>query len=368
MQKTIIVTVNACWNLLQFRKNLLQALLDDGHRVIALAPFDHATEELRAMGLEVVDLPMDSKGMSPLRDLKLLWEFSKAFRLLKPDLILSFTIKNNIYGALAAKAQKIPFVPNITGLGTAFLSGSFLAGVARYLYRRAFAEVPAVYFQNADDAGEFLAKGLVRRDQVRHVPGSGIDISLFQPSDLPKGPPVFLQVGRLLTDKGVREFAEAAKIVKEVHPEAAFQLLGGFAHSNSSALPRHELEAWVETDIIDYLGETSDVVPFIQKASVVVLASYREGLPRTLLEGAALGRPLIATDVPGCRSVVDQGKNGFLADVKSGASLADAMIKMIQAGPETRAKMGKAARKTAEERFDVSLVIETYRKDIEALI
>lgn len=354
--------------MLQFRKNLLQALLDDGHRVIALAPFDHATDALRDMGLEVVDLPMDSKGMSPLRDLKLLWEFSKAFKVLKPDLILSFTIKNNIYGALAAKSQNLPFFPNITGLGTAFLSGSFLAGVARYLYRRAFAAVPVVYFQNTDDAGEFLAKGLVRRDQVRHVPGSGIDVERFASSSLVDEPVIFLQVGRLLTDKGVREFAEAARIVKETHQEAVFQLLGGFAHSNSSALPEAELKAWVSDGVIDYLGETSDVVPFIHSANVIVLASYREGLPRTLLEGAALGRPLIATDVPGCRSVIEVGVNGYLAEVKSGKALAAVMIKMIEVGSEGRAEMGRAARKTAQDRFDVSLVIEAYRKDIRAVL
>lgn len=232
----VLMTVNAAWNIWNFRRSLVEALSGDGHRITVLAPPDDAVPELERLGCRVRPLEMSVKGLNPLEDLKLQRRFGKIFREERPDVVLSYTIKNNIFGARAAKPANVPFVPNVTGLGTAFLSGKLMQAVTEQLYRRSFASLPVVFFQNEDDRDLFLDRRLVRADQARLLPGSGIDLRRFAPAPMPapEDPPVFLMIARLLRDKGVLEFVKAARRVKASHPRARFQLLGAIGSETSA--------------------------------------------------------------------------------------------------------------------------------------
>ena len=365
----ILMTVNAAWNIWNFRRPLVEALLADGHSVTVLAPPDDSVADLERIGCRFRPLEMNVKGLNPIEDLKLQRRLKRIFREEQPDAILSFTIKNNIFGAWAARSAGVPFVPNVTGLGTAFLSGGLLQTIAEQLYRRAFGKLPVVFFQNEDDRCLFLDRKLVRADQARLLPGSGIDLVRFAQAAMPSAyaPPVFLMIARLLRDKGVIEFVEAARQIQAWHPEACFQLLGAAGSENRTAIDMATVEAWVAEGVVEYLGTTTDVRPAIAAASCVVLPSYREGAPRTLIEAAAMARPLIATDVPGCRAVVDHSVSGFLCEVRSPASLATAMESFLALSSDARTAMGKAGRTKMEREYDQALVVAAYREALAVL-
>ncbi len=365
----ILMTVNATWNIWNFRRPLVEALLADGHRVTVLAPPDDAVADLERIGCRFRPLEMSVKGLNPVADLMLQGRLRRIFQEEQPGAVLSFTIKNNIFGAHAAAAVGVPFLPNVTGLGTAFLSGGLLQTIAEQLYRRAFRGLPIVFFQNEDDRELFIHRKLVCVDQARTLPGSGIDLVRFALAAMPPqgSPPVFLMIGRLLRDKGVIEFVAAARQMKARHPDVRFQLLGATGSENRTAIDAAAVRKWVAEGLVEYLGTTSDVRPAIAAASCVVLPSYREGAPRTLIEAAAMGRPLLATDVPGCRAVVDPGVTGFLCEVRSADSLAAAMERFMKLSPRARTAMGEAGRRKMEREFDQSLVVAAYREALVAV-
>ncbi len=365
----ILMTVNAAWNIWKFRRSVADALIADGHKITILAPPDKSVADLKALGCRFIPLTMNVKGLNPLSDLMLVLRFQKLFKEEQPDLILSYTIKNNIFGALAARRNRIPLVPNVSGLGTAFLSGGIIQQVAEMLYRHAFSPLPQIFFQNDDDQSFFVSRKLVQKHQTQLLPGSGIDLDHFSATKLPEKSesPVFLLIARLLRDKGVIEYVEAARLVKSIYPNARFQLLGDVGSKNRTAIDADTVKKWQMEGAIEYLGTTSDVRPFIAASTCVVLPSYREGAPRTLIEAAAMARPLIATDVPGCRSVIDDGKTGFLCEVRNAQSLADACQRFLEMSPENRQHMGLAGRTKMERQFDQSFVIEAYRKVVREL-
>ena len=338
----ILITVNAAWNVLNFRRPIVAAMIADGHRVTVLAPYDDSVAALESLGCKVLPLEMSVKGLNPLQDIKLIGRMRRVFRAEKPDAIFSYTIKNNTFGALAARPLGIPFIPNVTGLGTAFLSGGFLKRIAEGLYRRAFRNLGVIFFQNEDDRDLFLERRLVTAQQARLLPGSGIDLTHFAATDYPleSDAPVFLMIARLLRDKGVLEYVAAARKVKSVHPRARFQILGAVDAANRTAIDAATVKSWQEEGVIEYLGTADDVRPHIAAAHCVVLPSYREGAPRTLIEAAAMARPLIATDVPGCRSVVDDGVTGYLCKVRDGDDLARSMDTFLALPRAERAQHG----------------------------
>ena len=366
----IMMTVNAAWNIWNFRRPLVEALSGDGHRITVLAPEDDTATELERLNCRVRPLEMSVKGLNPLQDLKLQHRFKRIFREEQPDVVLSYTIKNNIFGAQAAQSVGVPFLPNVTGLGTAFLSGKLLQTVIEQLYRRSFRTLPTVFFQNEDDRDLFLNRSMVRADQARLLPGSGIDLVRFAPVAMPpvEGPTIFLMIARLLRDKGVFEFVEAARRIKARHPQARFQLLGAAASENRSAIDRTTLDSWIAEGVVEYLGTTGDVRPAIEAATCVVLPSYREGAPRTLIEAAAMARPVITTDVPGCRAVVDRDISGFLCEVRSAESLAAAIERFLALSPEAQQAMGHAGRAKMEREYNQSIVVDAYREAIVRLV
>ena len=363
----ILMTVNAAWNILNFRLPLVDAFHADGHRITVLAPRDDSVHKLEGLGLRFVPLVMDIKGINPWRDYQLIGRLQRHFRDEQSDVVLSFTIKNNIFGAMAAKRLNLPFIPNITGLGTAFLSSGPLRTVAELLYRRAFRDLEQVFFQNGDDRDLFVRRALVGSHQAQLLPGSGIDLARFVPTPLPTDdkPPIFLKIGRLMRDKGTLEFVEAARQIRRHRPEVRFQLLGATSTKNRTAISADDVNGWQTEGVIEYLGQVGDVRPLIAQATCVVLPSYREGAPRTLMEGAAMARPLIATDVPGCRSLVEHGVNGLLCAPRSGAHLAQACLQMLALSEKQRQAMGLAGRRKMEREFDQARVVEAYRSAIE---
>lgn len=365
----VLMTANAAWNVWNFRRPIAAALLADGHRVTVLAPPDECTPHLRGLGCGFIPLTIDPKGLNPAEDLKLLARFRSIFHSERPDVVLSYTIKNNVYGALAASACKTPFIPNVSGLGTAFLSRGVLRWVAEVLYRRAFRDLPLVFFQNEDDFNLFASRRLIQRRQARILPGSGVDLSHFQPAPYPAPheAPSFLMIARLLRDKGVVEFVEAARRLKREMPHLRFQLLGAAGAANRTAIDANTVTSWESEGVVEYLGTTPDVRPMIAAAHCIVLPSYREGAPRTLIEAAAMGRPVIATDVPGCRSVVSRDVSGFLCEPRSADSLAAAMRRFLDTDHGSRAEMGRAGRRRMERHFDEAIVVSSYREAIAAV-
>ena len=365
MQRTVVISINASWNILNFRRGLIEALRSKGWRVVALSPSDAYSPRFAGLEVEHVPIAIDSAGLSPVRDLGLLARYWRTLKRIRPDAFLGYTAKPNVYGSLAAYALGIPVINNISGLGTAFIERGPLRLILSRLYRLALRRSAAIFFQNPEDRDLFVREAIVRPEQARLLPGSGIDLDHFRPAGPPPGPFTFLLVGRLLWQKGVREYVEAARRVRREVPEARFRLLGFLEAANRSAVSRADVDAWQDEGLIDYLGDTDDVRPHIAAADCLVLPSYREGMPRALLEGAAMARPLIATDVPGCRQLVEDGVNGLLCAVRDSASLAEAMLEMVRLSAKERAAMGNKARARVERDYGEKRVIGAYLDALE---
>ena len=362
--RRVLLTANTAWNIRNYRMPLVHALLQDGAEVLVLAPEDDSSAILRAEGCKVYDLPMDARGTT-WRDARLIARLRQEFARLRPDIILSYTIKNNIYGGLAARSLGIPILPNVTGRGAAFQASPLVQAIARQLYRQAFRGASEVFFQNAEDLSLFRDLGLILAQQGYLLKGSGIDLTEFAPVPLPGrvDAPVFLMIARLLPEKGVREFVEAARQVRQLHPLAQFRVLGPYQIRKSAGISEADMANWVAEGVVDYLGTANDVRPAIADADVVVLPSYYpEGAPRCLIEAAAMGRPLITTDTPGCRDVVGSDGAGVLCAPRDVESLTAALLHLLRAGPDHRARMGRLARRRVEAEFDVSDVISAYRR------
>jgi len=361
IKKTIVISTNTSWNIVNFRANLVLRLKNEGYDVVALAPRDGYSEALIALGVRYFAIEIDGKGLSPVRDLKLAAQYFRILKQVRPVAFLGWTIKPNVYGSLAAHALGIPVINNISGLGTAFIKIGLVTRVVRLLYRAALARSATVFFQNRHDRDLFVAQRLVRAPRTALLPGSGIDLAQFVPEPARESAaPVLLMVARLLRDKGVVEFAEAARTIRAARPDVEFQLLGFLDVQNRTAIDRDTVEGWACEGVLRYLGEAADVRPYMAHATAVVLPSYREGMPRSLLEAAAMGRPLIATNVPGCTEIARAGDNAFLCAPRDARSLADAMFALLDLSADARAAMGRRSREIAEREFDVSVVEARY--------
>ena len=357
----IMVSSNSAWNLANFRKPVIEALIAAGIEVVAVAPADGQEGRLEAMGATFRAIKMRATGMSPFEDARLLRDYITLLRAERPGLFLGFTAKPNIYGSLAARITGVPVAATISGLGSAFLKGGALGWLLLRLYRSALANAQAILFQNETDRALFVDRRIARPDQARLVAGSGVDLDRFALTAVEQHDDLrFLLVARLLLDKGIAEFVAAARIVRQRYPGARFQLLGGPGGDNPSAVPHADLARWAAEDIVELLGVQDDVRPAIAAADCVVLPSYREGLSRSLLEAAAMGRPLIASDVPGCREVIDDGVTGFLCAVRSAGSLATAMERIAAMSPGERAAMGANGRRKVAAEYDQKLVAAAY--------
>lgn len=413
----IVICLNTAWNLLNFRAGLISALVAGGHEVLAVAPDDKYAAGVKALGCRFVPLQMENGRINPVQDAFLMWRFVRLFVQERPDIYLGYTVKPNVYGSLAAHIMGIPVINNIAGLGAVFIKGGWLVHVVCSLYRMALSRSAKVFFQNPDDQALFIEGGLVRAEVTELLPGSGIDLRRFAPAplralggqclaslstgngtrdgrveepnhgnvavqittdvmdDAPCGSDIpaekafrFLLIARMLRDKGVGEYVEAARQLQQRWPQAEFCLLGFLDVQNPAAISRAEMDAWVAEGVVNYLGVSDDVRMQIATADCVVLPSYREGIPRTLLEAAAMARPIITTDAVGCREVVDHGINGFLCQVRDSADLAAKMEQMLSLTLTQRLEMGFRGRAKIEAEFDEQIVINKYLTAITTIV
>lgn len=366
---TISITLNTAWNIRNFRSGLIRALLHEGYQVLAIAPPDEEVKAIEALGARFIPLRrLSRKGTNPVQDLRLAQELYHIYRREGVDVALHYTIKPVIYGSFAARLAGVRCVNTITGLGYAFLSDGLVNKAVQRLYRLALRRADLTLLQNQDDYNLFVESGLSKAERTAVVHGSGIDTAHFSPVDMPSDPKHFLFIGRLLYDKGIVEFAEAASIVKQQHPDASFHVLGALDKGNPAAINPGVLQSWIDDDIIHYHGTVADTRPYIARCTAVVLPSYREGLPRVMLEGMSMAKPLITTDVPGCRETVDHLNNGYLVKVKDALDLAAAMLRLLTLTPGEQASMGQSGRQLALRRFSEETIISTYLKSIRQLI
>lgn len=365
----IAVVLNTSWNIYNFRKGLVLALMEKGNEVITIAPHDRFTDKLIDLGCSHIPVTMDSRGANPLRDFLLVLELYRIYKKVRPDVILHYTIKPNIYGTIAASMLGIPVINNVCGLGTMFLKDNLVSRIAILLYRIAFRFPKKIFFQNNDDRQLFLKRKIVSKKVSDLLPGSGINTNDFLPikDSGGKGTFRFLLISRLIYDKGILEYIEAIAKLRNQGIEAEFQLLGPIDVQHKRGIPEEMIQGWVEKNQVEYLGTTEDVKAYISKADCIVLPSYREGTPKTLLEAASMGKPIVATDVPGCNNVVIDGKNGFLCKLRDPEDLADKMKKMILLDPAKRDKMGKESREFVLRNFDESIVINKYIESIKGI-
>lgn len=367
----IAITINTAWNVYNFRLGLIHALIQNGHQVIAVTPHDEFAEKLIEEGCEFVPLAMENKGANPIRDFGIYRSLIRIYREQRIDVALQYTIKPNIYGTLAAKKLGVPVINNISGLGTTFIRKNFVGRVAELLYWVSLRHAALVFFQNRDDQSLFLDQKLVKQKNTALVPGSGVNLSrfAFETTQRKLGSPIrFLLIARLLYDKGIIEFVEAARRLKSEGLDLECSICGFLDLEASLGVPLDDVKKWEEEGLIKYLGSVEKIESVIRDADCVVLPSYREGTPKSLLEAAAMGKPLVATDVPGCREVVQDQVNGFLCDAKSSSSLAEAMRNVLNATNDELARMGRQSRLLVEQSFDEKLVIMKYLQAIQEIM
>ena len=369
MALKIIVSANTSWYLWNFRCALIDELISRGHEVVLIAPRDRYTQRLQERhGCQVMCLPMKGQRQNLARELHALWVYCCRFYSIHPDLYLAFTVKPILYGGLAAKLLGAVTIPTITGLGTAFIRESTTTRLIEFMYRKVLPGASTIFFQNHTDKELFITRKLANKNQSRVCPGSGVDLHRFsytrpQLRDSEDGVK-FLMVARLLRDKGVTELVQAAEQVRRRFPATQFLLAGKAGADNSTAIDSRVIAKWCERGVITHLGESDDIVPVIADVDCVVLPSYREGLSRSLLEAAAVGRPIVTTNVPGCADVVDNEITGFLCESHNAVSLERQLLRFISLSPEKREAMGKAARKKIEAQFSEVRVIREYIRAI----
>jgi len=362
--KKIIINSNIIWTIANFRIELIKALQKEGYEIICVSSYDHFSNHseatLKALGCRLIEVDLDRKGLNPLRDMVYMAKLYRIYRQLSVDLILHYTVKPNIYGTVAAKLAGIPSMNVVTGLGSGMLGGGRLAKLLIWLYRQSFRFSSAVLFENRDDRDFFIAHDIVDRSHAYYVPGAGLDTEFFDGCEKGENRPLtFLMVARLLKDKGIYEYIEVCRAIKSLYPHVECLLGGVLDHDNPSAVRQEELEDWIEEGVVRYLGQTDDIKSFFSQADVIVLPSYREGLSRVLLEAGSCRKPIITTDVPGCKEVVIDGKSGYLCRPKDVQSLFEVMVKMVQSASHLK-RMGEEGRRHIQTNFSKEIVNRIY--------
>ena len=374
MPVKVMIAINDAWNIYNFSAGLIKSLLEKGYEVIAVAPESEYAPRLQTLGCRFFPIPIECQGTNPGNDMLLLFRFIRMMRRERPDVFLGYTVKPNVYGSMAAKYLGIPAINTITGLGAAFTNDSFMTRIVKNLYSVSLRNSRKVFFQNEDDRHYFIESGMSNPEVADLLPGSGVDLDHFSRqaiSSLTDGKRErfrFLLIARMLWDKGVGEYVEAARMLRTKFPHVEFCLLGFLDVQNPAAISREQIEAWVDEGTVNYLGVTDDVRPEIDNADCIVLPSYREGTPRTLLEAAAMAKPIIATDAVGCREVVEDQVTGLLCKLFDADDLARTMERLLEMSHEARLEMGSQGRAKVEEQFDEQIVIEKYLDTINEVI
>jgi glycosyltransferase involved in cell wall biosynthesis len=356
----ILLFANTDWYLYNFRLALALALKEAGHEVVLVSPPGEYGKRLLELGLRWEPFPFSRRGANPFAELATIFRLASLYRREKPRAVHHFTVKCVLYGSAAARMAGVRRVVNsITGLGYVFIGqenrARIMRGVVQGFYRLVMRGT-AVIFQNEDDRALFLERKLVAVEQAALIKGSGVDIRRFQVSPLPAGEPVVILPGRMLYAKGVSEFVEAARILRAGGTPVRFTLVGDTDTSNPDCVPLDILEKWQKESAVEWWGWQEDMAAVYARCSLVCLPSYREGLPRTLLEAAACGRAAVASDVPGCREIVRAGVNGLLVPVRDATALAEAVSSLLQ-DPERMRRMGLKGRQIVEEEYSSTRIV-----------
>jgi glycosyltransferase involved in cell wall biosynthesis len=361
-KRHILIVANTTWNIYNFRLNVIRRLLESGYRLSVLAPVDEYIRYTECFPeVDHINLHyLDRDSTNPISDLRLLAELWGVYRKLRPDLILHYTVKPNIYGGLAARLVGIPSVAVVTGLGYPFIHEGLARKMTGLLYRLSNRFHRKVIFENRDDLQFFIEERLVDGSKGISIKGCGVDTNYYYPQEPARtnGRVTFTFIGRLLYDKGIREFVEAAHLVRKTHAHVQFWLIGQIDEENPSSISKSDLVDWVKDPAIEYLGSKEDVRPYIAKSDCVVLPSYREAIARSLTEAMAMGKPVIGTDTAGVREAIDDHQNGFLVGVRDVDSLAGAMEKFIAMSRKERQEMGMKGRRKVLEEFDDRRIAE----------
>jgi len=361
--RSIVLTANTSWYLYNFRKNTIISLIEQGYKTIAIAPEDEYSKKLSELGCQFIHIDIDQGGTNPIRDLKTLFIFQLIYRKYSIDVVLNFTPKNNIYSTLAASFNGIKSINNIAGLGILFINESATSKIARFLYKISQPKASRLFFQNEDDRKLFLEKKITTTVETERLPGSGVDLSRFVVSPAPDDGTVrFLLIARMLYDKGIGQYVEAARSLKAKYGHNVELCLLGFLDvNNPSAVSKQDMKSWVDEGIVNYLGTSDNVEAEIEKVDCMVLPSYyREGVPKSLLEAGAMGKPIVTTDNVGCRETVGDGINGFLCEPRSSESLIEKLELIINMTHQERLAMGEESRIKIENEFDEQIVINKY--------
>ncbi|WP_133623305.1 glycosyltransferase family 4 protein [Erwinia sp. LJJL01] len=367
---TVAITANTSWYIYNFRKNTIKALLNSDYKVVILSPSDEYSDKLIELGCDHFNIMIDKGGTNPVKDLLTFYFFYTLYRRLGVSVVLNFTPKNNIYSTLAAKLNKIKVINNIAGLGAVFIKNDLLTKFVKFLYKFSQSKADFVFFQNQEDYKLFQDSHIVLKNSAV-LPGSGVDLDRFALSVAPDdGNVVFSLVARMLIDKGVYEYAEAAKTLKRKYGDSVkFQLIGFLDESNSRSVSKQKVDAWVQDGFIQYLGKTDNVEFILKSTDCIVLPSfYREGVPKSLLEGAAMGKPIVTTNNVGCRDTVDDGVNGYLCKPGSADDLTFKMEAIINLSHSERIAMGIKGREKVTAQFDERIVIDNYLVQIKNLL
>jgi glycosyltransferase involved in cell wall biosynthesis len=362
----IVLAGNTAWGMFNFRQNLMKLLIHQGHIVTIIAPPNEKFErKIIETGCAFIPIEIESKGTNPISDLLLIRKYFKIYKSLSPDFIFHYTIKPNIYGTLASWLARIPSIAVVTGLGYTFINKGLVSHIALYLYRVSFKVSKQVWFLNNEDCEIFTRNNVVSKEKTFVLKGEGINVNHFSRSFSESSQITFLLASRMLWDKGVGEYFDAAKILKKNYHNVKFNLLGPHGIDNPKAIPEDQIHQWHSEGILNYLGETDDIKPFINSATAVVLPSYREGISRVLLEAAAMEKPVITTDVVGCRDVVIDNITGFICEPRNSQSLAEAMLKIICLEKKDIETMGKKGREFVQNEFSDEVVLKKYSETLE---
>jgi glycosyltransferase involved in cell wall biosynthesis len=369
--KKIVVIENGLFSTYTMREGLMLHLLKEGCEVYILTHANRFLPQVEKIGLKVIDV--GSGNLNPFKVSRYIYSLWKSLKKIKPDVCLTFSIRPAIWGNLITRELKIPTITNITGVGPLFTSKNIVYRMARLLYRNALSKTEKVFFQNFDDMDLFIEKKFVKKEIAERIPGSGVDYKKFSPmisGQRHNGTFIFLFIGRLIKDKGIFEYINAAKIIRKKYPTVMFNVMGPFWTQNlkNNTITQKQLQNWIDEGVIDYLGEKKDVRKYISEADCIVLPSYREGTSNTLLEAASMEKPAITSDTTGCREIVDDSITGFLCKVKDEIDLAEKMEKMILLKPDERIEMGKQARLKIIREYDKQIVIRSYINAIKKAI
>lgn len=371
---TVAIVLNAAWNLYNYRLGLARYLLEKGFNVLLIAPLDEYVEKIKKEGFRFIPIHhLSRKGMNPLQDVALIRELRAIYKREAVNVALQYTIKPNIYGSIAAAALSTKTICTVTGLGYTFLNKGIVSNAAQKLYKYAFERADRIFFQNPDDYNLFIQENLSAAEKCSVVSGSGVDISFFHPDKNlinTNGKTNFIFVGRLLYDKGIRELMRTIEsVLNGDNQKVHFTIVGKIDKNNPAAIKAEEWTSWLHKyPSITYVEHTDDIRSYYATADAVILPSYREGMPRVLLEGLAMGKPLIATDVPGCRETIEHEVNGFLVHVQDSEALTAALQRFLSMSQAARLEMGFNSRARVMRLFDEQAVYEKYYQTIQSLL